>query len=194
MILEGYEAFDDPYVYKGTTVLKNRLGIRDQGTLEAFEVEMSTLRAEEPLPIGRFDAAHYRKIHRFLFQDVYRWAGRYRTVRIAKDQNVFCYPEHISDQMDKLFEHLNHGEMLRTDKFPLFAERATSFLGNLNAIHPFREGNGRTQLAFLGLVAVQFGHPLRLDRIKQETFLPAMVASFTNNLAPLIAELTALRA
>ncbi len=194
MILEGYAAFDDPYVYKGTTVLKNRLGIRDQETLEAFEVEMSTLRAEEPMPNGRFDAAHYRKIHHFLFQDVYRWAGRYRTVRIAKNQNIFCYPEHISAQIDKLFEQLNHGEHLRTDEFPLFAERAASFLGNLNAIHPFREGNGRTQLAFLGLVAVQVGHPLRLDRIKQETFLPAMVASFTNNLAPLIAELMALRA
>ena len=193
-MLEGYEAFDDPYVYKGTTVLKNRIGIRDQKTLEAFEVEMSTLRAEEPLPIGLFDAAHYRKIHRFLFQDVYSWAGRYRTVRIAKDQNVFCYPEHISAQMDKLFERLNHGELLRTAEFPLFAERTASFLGNLNAIHPFREGNGRTQLAFLGLVAVHVEHPLRLDRIKQETFLPAMVASFTNNLATLIAELTALRA
>ncbi|HUZ04399.1 MAG TPA: Fic family protein [Acidobacteriaceae bacterium] len=194
MILEGYAAFDDPYVYKGATVLKNRLGIRDQETLEAFEVEMSTLRAEEPMPSGRFDAAHYRKIHHFLFQDVYRWAGRYRTVRMAKDQNVFCYPEHISEQMDKLFEQLNHGKLLRTDEFPLFAERAANFLGTLNAIHPFREGNGRTQLAFLGLVAVQVGHPLCLDRIKQETFLPAMVASFTNNLAPLIAELMALRA
>jgi cell filamentation protein len=193
MIQEGYAAFDDPYVYKGTTVLKNRLGIRDQGTLEAFEVEMSTLRAEEPLPIGRFDAAHYRKIHRFLFRDVYQWAGCYRTVRIAKGQNVFCYPEHISVQMNKLFEGLSHGELLRTNEFPLFAQRAASFLGTLNAIHPFREGNGRTQLAFLGLLAVQFDHPLRLDRIKQETFLPAMIASFANNLSPLIAELTALR-
>ena len=193
-MLEGYEAFNDPYVYKGTTVLKNRIGIRDQKTLEAFEVEMSTLRAEEPLPIGLFDATHYRKIHRFLFQDVYSWAGRYRTVRIAKEQNVFCYPEHIPAQMDKLFERLNHGELLRAAEFPLFAEHTASFLGNLNAIHPFREGNGRTQLAFLGLVAVHVEHPLRLDRIKQETFLPAMVASFTNNLALLIAELTALQA
>jgi fido (protein-threonine AMPylation protein) len=150
MILEGYEAFDDPYVYKGTTVLKNRLGIRDQGTLEAFEVEMSTLRAEEPLPIGRFDAAHYRKIHRFLFQDVYSWAGRYRTVRIAKDRNVFCYPEHISDQMDKLFEHLNHGEMLRTDKFPLFAERAASFLRQSECDPSLQRRKWAHAIGFLG--------------------------------------------
>ena len=155
---------------------------------------MSTLRAEEPLPDGRFDTAHYRKVHRHLFQDVYRWAGRYRTVRIAKGQNVFCYPEHIAAQMDSLFSQLSHGEFLKAEGFPLFAERAASFLGNLNAIHPFREGNGRTQLSFLGLLAAHVGHPLRLDRIKQETLLPAMVASFSNHLEPLIHELTALRA
>lgn len=194
MTFEGYEAFEDPYVYKGTAVLKNRLGIRDQATLEAFEVEMSTLRAEEPLPIGSFNAAHYRKIHHHLFQDVYRWAGQYRTVRIAKGGNVFCYPDYIPAQMDDLFKPLSQNEMLRDCQFPQFAEGVAVFLGELNAIHPFREGNGRTQLAFLGLMSVQFGHPLRLDRIKRETFLPAMVASFSGNLTPLIAELMSIQA
>ena len=61
MPIEGYGAFDDPYLYKGTKVLKNRLGIRDPAILQAFEVEMSSLRAEEPLPVGYFDAAQYRK-------------------------------------------------------------------------------------------------------------------------------------
>lgn len=60
MAFEGYDAFDDPYLYKNTPILKNRLGIRDPGTLAAFEVEMSSLRADEPLPSGRFDAVHYR--------------------------------------------------------------------------------------------------------------------------------------
>lgn len=103
---EGYGAFKDPYVYKGTTVLKNRLGTRDQSMLDAFEVEMSTLRAEEPLPEGAFDSAHFREIHRHLFQDVYSWAGRYRTVRIAKDTSVFCYPENIASSIDRLFADL----------------------------------------------------------------------------------------
>jgi len=61
MPIEGYGAFDDPYIFKGTKVLKNRLGIRDPAILQAFEVEMSSLRAEEPLPVGYFDAAQYRK-------------------------------------------------------------------------------------------------------------------------------------
>ena len=83
MSFVGYAAFDDPYVYKGTSVLKNKLKTRDADVLSAFEVEMTTLRAEEPLPAGRFGTAHYRSVHHHLFQDVYRWAGSYRTVRTA---------------------------------------------------------------------------------------------------------------
>ena len=93
MSIGGYEAFDDPYCYRGTEVLKIRIGIRDSKLLEAFELEMSALRAEEPLPEGRFGPAHYCAVHRHLFQDVYHWAGRYRTVRIGKAGNWFCYPD-----------------------------------------------------------------------------------------------------
>lgn len=103
---EGYDAFDDPYAYPGTTVLKNILDLRDPDTLEAFEVEISTLRAEEPLPEGTFDAAHYCAVHHHLFQDVYDWAGQYRTVRTSKGGNLFCYPEHIHARMEKLFRGL----------------------------------------------------------------------------------------
>jgi hypothetical protein len=102
----GYAVFDDPYCYSGTFVLKNRADLRDQRRLEAFELEMSSLRAEEPLPKGRFGPAHYRAVHHHLFGDVYTWAGRYRTVRTAKGGNVFCYPEHIEAQMDALFARL----------------------------------------------------------------------------------------
>jgi cell filamentation protein len=109
MIWGGYDAFDDPYCYQGTGVLKNRLGLRDADTLEQFELEMSTLRAAEPLPEGRLDPLHYKRIHWHLFQDVYRWAGRYRTVRTAKGGNPFCFPEYIDDQMNGLFAVLHEG-------------------------------------------------------------------------------------
>src|SRR5262245_47582773 len=103
MALVGYDAFDDPYSYKGTNVLKNKLGLRDPVLLESAELEMTTLRAGEPLPRGRYDAWHYRRVHRHLFQDVYSWAGKYRTVRTSKGGNPFCFPEHIGAAMDKLF-------------------------------------------------------------------------------------------
>ena len=89
MTFEGYDAFEDPYAYPGTSVLRNRLGIRDQATLDAYEVEISTLRAEEPLPKGDFDPEHYSRIHCRLFQDVYDWAGQYRCAIVGdKDETA----------------------------------------------------------------------------------------------------------
>lgn len=90
-----YDSGYDPYRYPGTSILRNRLNLRDQAQLDAFEALITAHRAEEPLPSGRLGAAHYSAIHRHLFQDVFAWAGRLRTVRIAKGDSMFCYPEHI---------------------------------------------------------------------------------------------------
>jgi cell filamentation protein len=148
--LVGYDVFDDPYCYKGTHVLKNRARLRDAKTLEAFELEMSTLRADEPLPEGRFTPAHYKRVHHHLFQDVYPWAGKYRTVRTSKGGNMFCYPEHITSSMDQLFEKLALAAFKPGASAADFLDGATGFLADVNAIHPFREGNGRSQLRSCG--------------------------------------------
>ena len=79
-----YGAVDDPYCYPGTTVLKNKLGLTKQADLDEFEAEISLQRSAEPLPEGKLSYSHYRAIHRHLFQDVYVWAGKPRTVRISK--------------------------------------------------------------------------------------------------------------
>ncbi len=189
----GYDAFEDPYSYRGSDCLKNRLGLRDPEILQAFELEMSTLRATEPLPSGRFGPAHYRRVHWHMFRDVYSWAGRYRTVRTAKGGNWFCFPEHIDRQMDLLFARLQTPLFLPGVDGDIFLTEATAFLGELNAIHPFREGNGRAQLSFLHLVALRAGHPLQFDRLDPEAFMRAMIQSFDGDLAALRAELAALR-
>ena len=85
-----YDAVEGPYCYRGTTVLKNLLDIRDAAALEAFEAVSSAQRADKPLPNGRLSARHYRAIHRHLFRDVYRWAGHHRVSRINKDDTTFC--------------------------------------------------------------------------------------------------------
>jgi cell filamentation protein len=187
--LVGYDVFDDPYCYKGTHVLKNRARLRDPETLEAFELEMSTLRADEPLPAGRFTPAHYKRIHHHLFQDVYPWAGKYRTVRTSKGGNMFCYPEHITSSMDQLFKKLGLPAFESGASAADFLDAATSFLADLNAIHPFREGNGRSQLSLMYLLGQRAGHPLTLTRIDRDTFMPAMIVSFAGNNGPLRNEL-----
>lgn len=122
MNFEAYDAFEDPYVYPGTTVLRNLLDIRDQAELEAFEVEISMLRAEEPLPAGDFGPAHYCSVHHHLFQDVCAWAGQYRTVRTSKGGHVFCYPENIAAQWISYLGNLSEPQLwiiqISTASFP----------------------------------------------------------------------------
>lgn len=186
----GYDAFDDPYCYKGTATLKNKLGLRDPALLESFELEMTALRASEALPSGKFDPRHYRRIHHHLFQDVYRWAGRYRTVRTSKAGNPFCYPEFIDREMNRLFATL--GQWLAAENSEQFVRDAARFLAELNAIHPFREGNGRAQLAFISMIGQRAGFPLNFAAVQRASFLPAMIASYVGELDPLIAELRSL--
>jgi cell filamentation protein len=100
-------------------------------------------------------------------------------VRISKDGSAFCYPENIAGAMDKFFTGLRKRNHLRGLSAAAFAAQAAEALSTLNAIHPFREGNGRTQTTFLFLLAARAGHALNLDKLDREQFLAAMVASFT---------------
>lgn len=182
-----YDAVEDPYCYPGTTVLKNKLKLKTQKELDAFEAEITAQRAEEPLPAGKLTYPHYRAIHKHLFQDVYDWAGRIRTVRISKGGSMFCYPESIDREMSKLFGALTGQKQLKGTTTVEFATKAAHFLAELNAIHPFREGNGRTQLTFLTLLAENAGHPLAMGRLDPEKVMQAMIESFGGDEKPLAA-------
>lgn len=184
-----YDAFDDPYCYKGSFVLKNKAGIRDADRLQEFEIEMTSLRSLEARPKGKFGPAHYRAFHRHLFGDVYVWAGRYRTVCTSKGGNAFCYPEHIAPQMEKLFVRLGRAPFLGGATAGEFVAGAASFLAELNAVHAFREGNGRTQLSFIHALSIRAGHELVLSRVRHRQFLDAMIRSFGGEVAPLEREL-----
>lgn len=184
-----YDAVADPYCYPGTTVLKNIPGLRTQATLDAFETASTTQRADEPLPSGRLSITHYRALHHHLFQDIYAWAGKLRTVRISKDGSAFCYPENIQREMSALFDDLKKQRYFRNLTADDFAKKATVLLATLNAIHPFREGNGRTQTAFLALLADQAAHPIDLQRLEPEVFLKAMIVSFHGNEKPLLRQI-----
>lgn len=179
----------DPYCYPGSTVLKNIPDLRDQNALDAFEAVSTAQRSDEALPNGRLSVTHYCAVHRHLFQDVYRWAGRFRTVRISKDGNMFCFPEHIRREMRNLFSGLRAQGYLRDRTPDDFAMGAADFLAQLNAIHPFRDGNGRAQVAFMALLAHQASQELRFDRLEPDDFLAAMITSFGGHNTPLTAQL-----
>ncbi|MGO4716921.1 Fic/DOC family protein [Bradyrhizobium sp. 2TAF24] len=180
-----YDAVDDPYTYDGSTVLKNLLDLRTADELDAFEAEISMQRATEPLPDGDLDFVHYCAVHHHLFQDVYEWAGQPRTVRIAKGGSPFCFPENIVSQAEKLFGELKVDNFYQGLSQKDFAERSAHFLAELNAIHAFREGNGRSQLTFFDMLATHAGYHLNMDRLDAGRMLHAMIASFDGDEMPL---------
>lgn len=150
---------------------------------------MVASRLSEPLPTGHLDADHYRAIHRHLFQDVYAWAGRDRQVRTHKGDTTFCFPENIGPEMRRLFDGLARNNHLRGLDPPSFARAAAKFIGDLNAIHPFREGNGRVQQTFLVLLADQAGHTIDLSRVRRGPYLRAMISAYAEDEELLAAEI-----
>ena len=98
--------------------------------------------------------------HEHIFGDVYDWAGQLRTVSIGKGQ-LFCLPQHLESFADEVFTNLHRAELLRGRDLDEFVTGLAELLGDINALHPFREGNGRTQRAFLAQLARDAGYELR---------------------------------
>ncbi len=99
-------------------------------------------------------------------------------MRISKQGSAFCFPEHISAQAAKLFSDLEAKKYFENLPEKEFAEQAAHFLAELNAIHAFREGNGRTQLTFFAMLADRAGQTLDLEKLDPDAMLHAMIASF----------------
>lgn len=180
-----YTAETDPLCYPGTGVLKNLAGLTDQGALDEFEFAMYLSRAEEPLPDGDLGYDHYRSIHHHLFQDVYEWAGEARTIRIGKGGNWFCYPEYLDREMMKTFNATRIDTVISATDPHTFSEAASGLIADINAGHPFREGNGRTQLAYLALASATAGCGFNAAVLDPARVMSAMISSFAGDLTKL---------
>jgi len=179
---------DSYYCYPHSNVLKNKYGIHDEEELKDIERQITSVRAAQILkdPIkGNFDSIHLKEIHKQLFQDLYNWAGEYRKVNISKG-NPFCLFEYIPEQLNNLFNELKNEGYLSLLNKENIAKRLAYYLGELNAIHPFREGNGRTQRIFITELALKNGYILDLSKVSKHDMLYASIQSFDLNYGPMI--------
>lgn len=171
----------DPYTYPGTDVLRNVLDIRDPGKLAAFEANATAARLieldERPL-VGRFDITHLKSIHQYIFQDVYRWSGELRSVNISKGDHLFGAAAFIGPALEDVLRKLLEEGHLRALDARKFASRAGYYMSELNAIHPFRDGNGRTQREFIRELAVRAGFVIDWSRVTREQMTAASMQSF----------------
>ncbi len=159
------------------TVLRNKLEIRDPARLDRAEREFVTERLSQAAPSGDFDLAHLQAIHRHLFQDVYEWAGEIRTVEIAKGGSQFQPLQYIATGMADVHRRIVQLNYLRDLEPHGFAQEAGRIIGDVNYVHPFREGNGRTQFQYLDQLAERAGHPLDLKRIPPDLWMAASQAA-----------------
>ena len=166
----------DPYALAGSTVLRNRLGVRDAESLGLAEYALTRDRQRDVTAVP-LTVAGYQAVHRHVFGDLYAWAGELRTVRIAKGRTMFCYPEFIAKEMAKLFTVLAAASGFRGLVLPEFAARAAHHIAELNAIHPFREGNGRTMRLHLAQLARQAGHGFDMLAIERILWMTASIAA-----------------
>lgn len=169
----------DPYVYPGTDVLRNNFAIRNARSLQIVEDNITAAKLAQlerrPLP-GRYDVAHLQSFHREIFADVYPWAGEIRSVYIAKSQ-LFAAPQHIRPYLDDQLAQPADENHLRGLNRSRFVERATHYLAELNAVHPFREGNGRAQRAFVGQLARDAGYKIAWRYLDAKRNVDASIAS-----------------
>ena len=161
----------DPYLIPGGTCLANKLGVTDPDVLREVEARIVSIRdveiARDTLP-GEYNLAHLQAFHRALFRDVYEWAGEMRTVNIAKGTSVFCAWQYVQDQTSAVLAGLEQDNWLMGVARDRFVELLAHYYGELNACHPFREGNGRTQRAFLRQLSAAAGWRLDWSALQKE--------------------------
>ena len=166
--------------YPGTTVLINKLDIRDEETLHEAETLVTFINAskleQHPLE-GAFDFAHYKDIHYFLFSDLYDWAGQVRTVNISKKGTRFTFAENIERQAELIFKRLKDCNYFKGLPHDEFVREIVDFYCVTNELHPFREGNGRTQRAFLTQLIRNAGYDINFADMDTELLMIATIQS-----------------
>jgi len=180
----------DPYVDPASGVLRNRFGITDQAVLESTEADLVASRSRELAsnPIqGGFDLKHLQAIHRYLFGDVYDWAGQLRTVDISKNGNLFAHHAYIAGAAEAIFQALAKENRLLGLAKTTFSARAAYFMSEMNALHPFREGNGRTQREFISHLSLANGYYIAWEQVSASDSLLASMEAFQGKLAKLTA-------
>lgn len=177
---ELYEARNSIYCYPGTEVLKNKFNIHKREDLLFYETKITAaklLSLRRKGVTGDFSVKHLKQIHYTLFEDIYPFAGEFRTENIAKGSFRFAEWEYIEEQCNILLERLQKENTLQGLNKRAFVGRLSFYMAELNVLHPFREGNGRTIREFIRQLALKNGYTLNLTKVDAKTILEACMIS-----------------
>ncbi|MCR4924669.1 MAG: Fic family protein [Clostridiales bacterium] len=171
--------WDKEYCYPNSNVLINKLGIKNQYELITAEREITSLKialAKVETIKGNLDFEHLKNIHKFIFEDIYTWAGEIRRVNISKG-NQFCLSQNIELYASAIFAKLKADNYL-IDYDGNIAHCLAYYLSEINVLHPFREGNGRTQRVFIEYLADHAGYKIDFSNVTQDEMIIASAEAF----------------
>ena len=178
-MFELYEAVNSIYCYPDSEVLVNKLNIHDNKKLSIIERKLVLLKLydlRQNKKIGNFDIHHFLSIHKYLFEDIYPFAGKIRSEDIAKDSFRFAKWEYIEDQLNELLNKLKNDNLKNLSKEEM-AKKLAYYMSELNVLHPFREGNGRTTREFIRQLAYVNGYLLDIKEVDPQEMLTASIES-----------------
>lgn len=171
------------YCYVDMDTLINKLDIRDGDLLAEADTEYSTQRLLEleTQPVkGTFSTNHLQNIHKYIFQDIYPFAGKLRFEDISKGNTMFARSQHIKSYLASILTKLKNENYIRGISEKEFCTRAAYYMAELNIIHPFREGNGRTIREFIRCLSAKCGYTINWDRVDKNMILQASILSVTD--------------
>lgn len=164
--------------YPGTTVLINKLGLKNQEALDKVESVAVALRSaeiESEQTDATFTFEYYCDLHKRLFGDLYDWAGELRTIDISKKGTQFYPVDGLRELgMSKFDRLIKMNEFMGLNK-PQLVDELTDFYNELNMLHPFREGNGRTQRLFFTLLLRRLGYSISFAECDTDELMTATV-------------------
>lgn len=173
------------YCYPGTDVLINLFDVQDEEKLKDLEKVYSLLRLSElqiQKPADPLDIQAFLAIHHYLLQDVYPFAGELRKEMISKGSSSFAHPKHIEVHLLKIFDELKAENYLKELPRNQLISRLAYFLSELNALHPFREGNGRSVREFARQLLLNAGYRLDWEKVLEPAeIINAFVDSFNKD-------------
>lgn len=164
--------------YPGTTVLMNKLGLEKQDALDYAEKIATSLRAveiENELFSAPFSFEAYCDIHRRLFGDIYEWAGELRTIDISKQGTNFCPAKDVLEIGTAIFNRLQSENEFKSLPKGRYVSEISELYHDINMLHPFREGNGRTQRLFFALLIRRAGYEIDFADCDLERLMVATI-------------------
>lgn len=177
-----YTSENSKYCYENSNTLINKLDIKDEKLLLKYEAKITAAKSLGLRKIGitgDFDKSHYISIHKYLFEDIYPFAGKFREENISKGEFRFASFEYIESELDRILIQLQKEELINLEKEQL-SKRLAYYLSELNVLHPFREGNGRTNREFIRQLALKNGYILNLKNVEPKEVLQASIESIVD--------------